>query len=138
MSEFIDVETVYSDCDALVDALVEIGVKKENIEVHDKPKALVGYQGDAREQLANIIIRKRYVGSASNDIGFVKGADGKYKAFVSAYDKGHGLGKTIASGKLTQVYAKNKILKYVKMKRGQKVSSCEEKNGKIKIKLRVG
>jgi hypothetical protein len=137
MSEFVDVETVFADRDALVDALVECGITRSHIEVHDKPKALVGYQNDAREQQAEIIIRRCHVGSASNDIGFTKGPDGKYKAYVSQYDRGHGVGKKIYSGKLNQIYAKGKILKHVKMKRGRKVVSCEEKNGKVKIRIKV-
>jgi hypothetical protein len=137
MSEFVSVETVYSDVESLVDALVECGINKTHIEVHDSPKPLVGYQSDERVQKAEVIIRRQHVGSASNDIGFEKQADGKYKAWVSEFDRNRGLGAKIASGKLTQIYAKNKILKTVKMKRGQKVTSCEEKGGKIKIKVRV-
>jgi len=57
------------------------------IEVHDKAVPLVGYQGDARAQRANVVIRRRHVGQASNDLGFVLEADGTYSAIVSDYDK---------------------------------------------------
>ena len=50
------------------------------------PQNLEGYRGDRRQQSADIIIPRSQVGGASNDIGFVKGPDGKYKAIVSDYD----------------------------------------------------
>lgn len=34
-----------------------------------------------------MIIRRKYVGGSSNDIGFAKQADGTYQAFISDYDK---------------------------------------------------
>ena len=55
-------------------------------EVHEEPKYLYGYQGDKREQKAEVIIRRAYVGSSSNDIGYVKGPDGNFKALISDYD----------------------------------------------------
>jgi hypothetical protein len=39
-----------------------------------------------RADKANVIIRRQYVGRASNDIGFIKAADGTYQAIISEYD----------------------------------------------------
>lgn len=50
------------------------------------PQNLEGYQGDQRQQRADIIIPRSQVGGASNDIGFTKGPDGTYKAIISDYD----------------------------------------------------
>lgn len=62
---------------------------KEMIEVHDTPANLVGYRGDTRAQKANIIIRRQYVGSASNDLGFLYNEEtGAYDVIVSDYDSG--------------------------------------------------
>ena len=40
-------------------------------EVHIEPQHLQGYQGDNRAQKAHIIVRRKYVGGSSNDLGFL-------------------------------------------------------------------
>lgn len=47
---------------------------------------LYGYHGDQRKETANIIVRRRFVGTAANDLGFVKSPDGSYSAIVSEFD----------------------------------------------------
>lgn len=51
-----------------------------------QPQHLEGYHGDQRQQVADIIIPRKQVGGASNDIGFVKGPDGTFRAVISDYD----------------------------------------------------
>ena len=84
MSAYSQFETIYRDRDCLVAALNEMGYA--TVEVHDEAVALVGYHGDMRSQKANVIVRRQYVGCASNDLGFVKKEDGTYSAIVSDYD----------------------------------------------------
>jgi hypothetical protein len=55
--------------------------------VHNEAQNLYGYQGDKREQTAEIIIRRKYVGGAANDIGFKLQSDGTYQAIISDYDR---------------------------------------------------
>lgn len=80
------------DCKALTNeetllaALQEMGWKPEQIERHDTPVHLYGYEGRERKEKANIVIRKHNVSSAANDIGFVKLADGTFQPIVSEYD----------------------------------------------------
>lgn len=71
----------------LIKALVRRGWKEENIEVHDEAQNLVDYQGDKRNQKAEIIIRRKYVGGASNDMGFKLQSDGTYQAIISDFDR---------------------------------------------------
>ena len=85
MSRFCQVETQFKNKDALVSALNEMGYT--HVEVHDEAQYLYGYQGDVRDDVANIIIRRQYVGGSSNDLGFVKTEDGTYKAVISEYDR---------------------------------------------------
>ena len=59
----------------------------DKVEVHNNPQSLIGYEGLRRKQKAEIIIRKKYVGFASNDIGFRKNADGRYEAVISEFDR---------------------------------------------------
>ena len=89
MSEFVECETKIKSQVALIEALVEQGWKKDQIEVHEEAQNLYGYQGDRRQQKANIIIRKKNIGGSSNDVGFVKQKDGTFKLMVSAYDRGY-------------------------------------------------
>lgn len=56
-------------------------------QVTEKPQHLEGYHGDERQQTAEIIIKRREVGGASNDVGFKKNADGSFTLIVSDYDK---------------------------------------------------
>lgn len=86
MSHFTAIKTQIKDRDALVKALADVGLK--NIEIHETAQSLYGYQGDVRAETAEIIIRRKYVGSYSNDIGFKLQEDGQYQAIISEYDRG--------------------------------------------------
>lgn len=87
MSHFNDFETTIIDEAGLVRALCRNGFKETDIERNETPTNLFGYQGDRREQKAHVILRRKYIGSASNDIGFEKTDDGTYRAHISDYDK---------------------------------------------------
>jgi len=87
MSRFCTVKTELRDKTALLAALAETGQwAPEWIESHDLPQPLFGYQGDKREEVANIIVRREHIGLASNDLGFVKNPDGTYSSIVSEFD----------------------------------------------------
>ncbi len=84
MSAYNEIETQFSDQDCLVEALKEMGYQPQ---VSEKPQQLEGYHGDKREQRAEIILPRRQVGGASNDVGFKKNPDGTFTAIISDYDK---------------------------------------------------
>lgn len=130
-SAYVSVETQFRDGHVLAAALREMGYV---IEEHDVAKALYGYKGDQRPQVANIIIRAPYVGGAANDVGFERMTDGSYRAHVSEYDRGHNF--TEAQMKeLKHRYAKALVIKTAKAK-GYSVASAESKDGKVKLVLR--
>lgn len=143
MSEYIVCETNYTNEEILKEALVDIGIPVGAIEVHQEAQDLIGIGGTRRSQKAHIIIRRSTVGSASNDIGFEKQADGSYKAIVSDYDKRHGFGQKVlstshgGSGALDQNYAKRAVLRTIAKNYGHKLKTCETKNGKIHVKVSV-
>ena len=86
MSHYTTVKTEFKSLKALMKALAEVGFTKEKVELHEEPVHLYGYQGDKRDQKAHVVIRRKYVGGASNDIGFIK--EGKaFTAIVSEYDQ---------------------------------------------------
>jgi hypothetical protein len=77
------------DTKALVKALERMGFK-DKIEVYDKAENLYGYQNDIRKDKAHVILRRKYVGSSSNDIGFERNKDGLFVAHISEFDQGTG------------------------------------------------
>jgi hypothetical protein len=85
MSHFTRVRTALRDPDLLVQALTAVGFTA--VEAHDTPQTLYGYRGDARPDRAEVIIRRRHIGSASNDIGFRRRDDGTFEAVISEYDR---------------------------------------------------
>lgn len=85
MSAYITLTTPMTDQGCLLAALADLGFDSAKVEVHTSPVDLVGYQGDRRAQQAHIVIRRRHVGHASNDLGFLATPSG-YQAFVSGYD----------------------------------------------------
>ena len=90
MSAYIETHTPMIEKDLLIGALCKTGFQRQHIEAHETAQNLVGYEGYGRTQSAEIIIRKRHVGRASNDIGFKMTPTG-YKMIISDYDQGrHG------------------------------------------------
>lgn len=84
MSHFTCIKTQIKNADALLKALSDLGFNK--VEVHKIAQPLYGWQGDVREQTAEVIIRRNYVGTSSNDIGFQRQEDGQFQAIISEYD----------------------------------------------------
>ena len=120
--------TEYNDQECLLAALAEAGYK--TVEVHAEAQQLTGYHGDLRPERANIIIRRQHIGSASNDIGFVKGENGKYTAIISDFDKGKHDEKWLTG--LKKKYAEKRAAKEAK-KRGLVLKSRRVVNGKTVV-----
>jgi hypothetical protein len=85
MSAYLTMLTPMTDRECLLCALADCGFAADSVEVHETPVQLIGYGGDLRMQSANIVIRRRNIGAASNDVGFLASATG-YQALVSGYD----------------------------------------------------
>jgi hypothetical protein len=98
MSHFTTIESEF-DADHLEEMLEAL--KKEfdatGVEYHKDGADMFGFQGDNRSTISpksadyaprcEVIVRKRVVGPASNDIGFKLQANGKFRAIVSEYDR---------------------------------------------------
>jgi len=87
MSAYGEFETATREQSFLVEALTEMGYR---VEVHGDGVPLFGYHGDKRPERAHVIIRRAQLDSASNDIGFARGADGRFRAILSEYDRSIG------------------------------------------------
>lgn len=67
-----------------------MGFGENKLKISATAMALEGYQGDQRTDVAEIIIPRRHVGGAANDVGFKQQADGTWSAIVSDYDSHSG------------------------------------------------
>jgi len=115
VSKYSELKTVLTEERYLIEALQELGYAPE---VCRQGMSLVGYMGDERPEKAQIIIRRRQLDSASNDIGFARDPNGVYRASISEYDRGIGfseawLGRVAQSYKECQTMAVAKAKGYV-------------------------
>ena len=134
MSHFSTIALEIKNCTHLVEALVDMGWKIDQIEVHSVPTNLYGYQGDVRKDVANVIIRRKYVGGLSNDIGFVKQPDGTYTAIISDYDRGWKYGDRWLNS-LKQKYGVRVAEHQAKIK-GMSVKKTTKQDGTVQLVLR--
>ncbi len=104
-------------------------------EVHEKAHNLQGYQGKKRDQKAHIIIPRKQVGSASNDVGFEKTNKG-YTLHASQYDRAWRTGNKFKTLNLT--YSENKLKKEINRHSNYNIIGRKVKeDGKIEIQVRV-
>ncbi len=91
MSHYRKLKMKFIDKNALVEALCKFpGTtwKKEHIKVYKEPIALRDFHGQPRPEKAEIVIDRKYINSASNDIGFSFNKEtNSYDVIVSDYDE---------------------------------------------------
>ena len=132
MSQYHLVETKLKDEPVLIQTLKEMGYEPE---IHETAKNLYGFQGKKREQKAHIIIPRKQVGNASNDVGFERGQKG-FTLHASEYDSAWRTGTNIKT--LNKKYAENKLRKEVNRTSNFHILSRKDRNdGKIEITLRI-
>jgi hypothetical protein len=133
LSKYVELRTTLNDEHYLVEALRELGYQPE---VCPEGKPLVGYLGDARAERAQIVIPRRQLDAASNDIGFARDEGGVYQAIVSEYDRGIGFDEAWL-GRIAQIYKERQTMAVARAKgyvfKGKEV--IETAQGK-KIQLR--
>lgn len=133
LSHYTRVRTKFTDAGLLTEALSDLGFKV--VEVHGSPEPLVGYRGDERQQRAEIIIRRRHVGFASNDIGFARQPDGTYEAIVSEFDRAKKYGASWLAT-LARAYAHRAVSSFATEGGFDLVESTTAANGEVRMVLR--
>jgi len=121
MSKYEEMSTVLVHEGYLVEALEQMGYKPEVYRngaalygyLGGNGAALYGYLGDERPEQAHVIIRRRQLDSASNDIGFVRDTSGQYRAVVSDYDRGIGFDQAWL-GRVSQAYKERQTMAVAK------------------------
>jgi Protein of unknown function (DUF1257) len=122
-------EIVFKSRDLLLASLADLGFSQveEGQEV-----ALYGYEGDRRPDTAAIVVRRRYIGDASNDLGFRLTSEG-YIPIISEYDQ-----RTLCAGqflpRLRVAYAERVVETVRKRVRGTVHRVTE--GGVIKLRVR--
>lgn len=140
MSHYVDVLTEIRDTNALVRALGRLGFEGK-VETHDKAQNLYGYHGDKRPQKAHVIIRRQFIGSSSNDIGFEKTNEGRFKAHISEFESATGA-YAGGTGKYTQEWQK-KLYTYYGVEKAKmtfekkKISYTEDVDEQERPRLRA-
>ena len=129
MSKYNRQRSQYNDRDCLVAALNEVGYT--DVEVYDESVSLYGYRGDVRPEKANVIVRRKHISTAANDLGFVRESDGTYSAIVSDYDR-HKHGAEWMTG-LKVAYTEKRLIKHAASK-GLKYLGKKVVNNKVQIK----
>lgn len=132
MSHFTRVRTSLRDAEVLAAALRRMGFAQ--VEAHEQPQTLYGYRGDPRPERAEVIVRRQYIGQASNDIGFARQPDGTLEAIISAYDRSRYNAKWLA--KLTQEYGHAAALGYAETHGYEIATDQVEQDGTRRLTLR--
>jgi hypothetical protein len=149
----------FTDLDALLEALQDCRTRVDrkwqigtDIQVSEVGVPLYGYKGDNRNTkyqpgdsnyapLANVVIpghghpsKNNAVGTASNDIGFVKNAAGEYVPMISEYDSGTNGYNECWMNELKAKYLEIVVTKNAK-KQGYQVKKSQDASGKMKLTL---
>jgi len=143
MSHYTKIKTKIKDAEVLKKTIKEMGYPfEEGRNIH-----LYGYLGDRRPQTADIVIRRKYIGASSNDIGFKK-VGNYYDLIISEYDEGiHGqkfdeLQKKALNiqqeieRQVRQKYALEKTIKEVQKIGFNIISQAQERDKTIKLVVR--
>lgn len=132
MSHYTLLKTQIEDVEVLIEALSDMGF--DTVEYHETPQPLVGWLGDKREQAAEVIVRKRYVGASSNDIGFSRQSDSRYLAMISEFDRTQHNDAWLK--KLSQRYAYRKARKTLSAQNFDLVEEMIDETGSIRMVVR--
>lgn len=84
-------EMLFRDRQLLLAVLADLGYTRVEEADH---LPLYGYQDDRRPEPAALVVRRRHLGSGSNDLGFARTVNG-YFPIISAYDQ-----RTLLGGQL--------------------------------------
>ena len=121
-------EAAFKDRECLLKALAECGY--ETVE-EGESLSLYGYRGDRRPETAQLVVRRKFVGAASNDLGFQKTENG-YVPVISEYDQTY-----VMQGKFLTALRTNYNLKSAeKLARNLRGTLQQERVGST-IKIRI-
>ena len=137
MSEQVVCQTEYVDQEALVDALIDIGIPTENIEVYETPVMVPGYGGRNSSKVGHVVLRASSIGTSA-DIGFERTKEGKIQIHMDNMDQHRWYGNKIHGNELKQSYSKCKLIRAANgLKHRFKVGKCVKEGRQVKVELFV-
>jgi hypothetical protein len=134
MSAYKVVECEIKSEESIIAGLVDLGIPRNQIEIHNNPVPLVGWNGNKGRQKGNVVVRrqnfKKFTKARYNaDLGFEKVGD-NYQIHINQEENRWWKEK---EPRFKQIAATTQVQAAAK-KRGYKVKKIE-KDGKIKLKL---
>ena len=118
----------FKDRECLLKALSECGYAETE---EGEALSLYGYHGDRRAETAQVVVRRKFIGSASNDLGFQK-TDAGYIPIISEFDQ-----RTMMQGKfLTNLRTNYNLKSAEKLARSLRGTLHKERIGST-IKIRI-
>ncbi len=88
MSHFTRLKIEYKSQGAIVEALQKLGF---TVHVHEQARQLEGYEGDLRDETAEIVVPRSSIGGACNELGFKWSEEtNSYQMIISEYDQRRG------------------------------------------------
>lgn len=141
MSHFTEVQVNFKqENEKDLIAALEAHFGEGHVEVHEEGAGLFGYGGDDRSKNkkganyappCHIVIRRKHVGGASNDVGYLRDGKGGYTAYVSDFDKGGNYSQSKQDA-VAQDYAERVSMRSLKAK-GYTVVRKKEKDGTVHL-----
>lgn len=130
MSKYLTfTDIVFKNEALLLEALADLGYR--DVERGDA-LPLYGYQGDERTERAQLVVRRKHIGVASNDLGFARTSDG-FTPIISEYDE-----RTLHDGKfiarLRSAYNERVVSEMQKRLRG--TLRREREGSTLKLRIR--
>lgn len=129
MSKYLTfTDVVFTNQALLLAALAELGYAEVE---QGEALPLYGYQGDERAESAQLVIRRKHIGAASNDLGFTRTAEG-FTPIISEYDQ-----RTLHDGKFIALLRTTYNERVVsEMQRRLRGTLLRERQGSV-LKLKV-
>lgn len=122
-------DLAFTDRRLLLAALADLGYSEVE---EEEALPLYGYQGDRRSETAELVIRRRHLGVASNDLGFARTPQG-YMPIVSDFDQ-----RTLQGGqflvKLRTAYSEQVVAEVTRRLHGTARRTVEGHLVKIQVR----
>lgn len=137
MSHLDEMKTSMTNKEALITAICMVmGLTRDQIEVHDKAQAIIGYHNTEDNKVGHIIVRKQHT-KIPSDIGW-EFKDGTYVGHLDAFDYGSYRGRPVYDRKWSIGLIQRYNIETTKMTFASKgLVAREVKDAKGRIQLRA-
>lgn len=139
MSAYKRIKCKIVDKNFLIQALDNLGLEHT---IHESPISLIGYEGGARNQKAEIVVSRKEINKnftgASNDLGFIwNEVEGAYDMICSDYDERLKIPQRIMQSYAVMVIQKAAEANHFTIKKSAESTNLKNKN-RQKVKLVFG